>query len=132
MTTRIEYGTKTAADRVRDEHAEYLCSDDDRRLKTVAFSSDTPESVIESERRDAEMGRGERSEGSGQVPLSGHERDRVNFSEGRASVPHARSVKGIAADEGVEDWLAYYDPSLTADDIDERRDSSAASRREPT
>lgn len=127
MTTRIEYGTKAAADQARDEYGEYLCSEDDRRLKTVAFSSDTPESVIETERREAEMGRGERSDGAGQVPLSDHERDQIDFSAGRANVAHARSVKGIASDEGVEDWLSYYDPSLT---VDEHRDVMDSASRE--
>ena len=125
MTTRIEYGTKAAADQAREEYGEFLCSEDDRRLKTVAFSSDTPESVIETERREAEMGHGERSDGAGQVPLSDHEREQIDFSAGRANIAHARSVKGIASDEGVEDWLAYYDSSLTVDEHREVMDSAS-------
>lgn len=127
MTERIEYGTKAAADQARDKHVDWLCSEDDKRLKTVAFSSDTPEHVLEQERLQAQEGRGERSEGAGQVALSDHEKDQIDWSEGRASVPHARSVKGIAAAEGVDDWMAYYDPTLT---VDEHRDVMERAARE--
>lgn len=47
MTERIEFGSKAAADQFRDEHVDHLCSDDDRRLKTVAISSNAPDHVLE-------------------------------------------------------------------------------------
>lgn|GEM_PF-1069038 len=128
MTTRIEYGSKDAADAARDRHSEYLCTDDDRRLKTVAYSdADTPDHVLDAERLEAEDSRGEGSDGPGQVPLSDGERDRIDFSKARASVPHAKSVKGIAQSEGVEDWVSYYDPTLT---VDEHREVMGKASRE--
>jgi len=114
--TTIEFGTKQAADSIRDEYDDHLCSDDDRRLKEVVFSSDTPDHVLDQARNHALDSLGEQEEGSGQAPLSEHERGEIDFSKARASVPHARSVKGIAADEGVSDWLAHYDPTLTVDE----------------
>ncbi|ELZ15982.1 hypothetical protein C476_17232 [Natrinema limicola JCM 13563] len=39
MTEWIEFGSKAAADQFRDEYTDHLCSDDDRRLKTVASAS---------------------------------------------------------------------------------------------
>lgn len=116
MTVRIGYGTKAAADTARNRHSEYLCTDDDRRLKTVAYSSDTPDSVLETERLEAADGRAEREDGPGQVPLSESEKDRIDFSQERANVPHAKAVKGIAQGEGVEDWVSYYDGTLTVDE----------------
>lgn len=117
MTERIEYGGKTAADAARDRHSEHLCPvDDDRRLKTVAYASDAPDSVLDTERLEAADGRAERSDGPGQAPLSDNEKDRIDFSADRANVPHARAVKGIAQAEGVEDWVAYYDGTLTVDE----------------
>ena len=116
MTEYVEFASKDVADSYRDDHAEHLCTDDDRRLKTVAFSSDTPEHVLERARREADDGRGERETDAGQVDLSDHELEEIDFSEARASVPHAKSVKGIAASEGVDDWLAHYDPTLTVDE----------------
>jgi hypothetical protein len=44
---QIEFRSKEAADQFRDEWQEHLCSDDDRRLKTVTVVSDAPEHVIE-------------------------------------------------------------------------------------
>ncbi|ACV46623.1 hypothetical protein [Halomicrobium mukohataei] len=128
MTTRIEYGSKDAADAARDRHEEYLCTDDDRRLKTVAYSdADTPDHVLDAERLEAEDSRGEGSDGPGQVPLSDGERDRIDFGKARASVPHAKAVKGIARSEGVEDWVSYYDGTLT---VDEHREVMADASRE--
>ncbi len=40
MAERIEFGSKAAADSFREEHVAHLCSDDDRRLKTVAIVTD--------------------------------------------------------------------------------------------
>ncbi|WP_254272158.1 hypothetical protein [Haloarcula marina] len=117
MTERIEYGSKDAADAARERREDYLCPvDDDRRLLTVAYVSDTPDAVLEDERLRAEDGKGERSSGPGQVPLSDAERDRLDYSQPRANEGHARSVKGIAQAEGVEDWTSYYDGTLTVDE----------------
>ena len=119
MTERVEFGGKDVADTYREEYPEHICSEDDARLKTVAFTSDTPDWLLEQARLDATDGRGERAESTGQVGLTEHEKDDIDFSKDRANVPHARAVKGIAAGEGVDDWLAHYDPTLT---VDEHRD----------
>jgi hypothetical protein len=120
VSQQIEFGSKEAADQFRDDQQEYLCPiDDDKRQKTVAVVSDAPDHVVERAEIEAASGRSERSGDGGQVALTDHERNEIDFSEERASVPHARSVKGIARSEGVDDWLAYYDTSLT---VDEHRD----------
>jgi len=117
MSVTVEFGSKAAADQYRDDYEEYVCPiDDDRRLKTVAFVSDTPDWLLDQARLDAEEGRAERAASAGQAELTDAERDRIDFSKGRANVPHARAVKGIAADHGVDDWLAHYDPTLTVDE----------------
>ncbi|AHF99063.1 hypothetical protein HALLA_09665 [Halostagnicola larsenii XH-48] len=59
MTERVEFGSKAAADSFREEHESYLCSDDDRRLLTVAISSSAPEWVIEDATIEAAAGRDE-------------------------------------------------------------------------
>ncbi|MHC3379387.1 hypothetical protein [Haloarcula sp. H-GB5] len=128
MTERIEYGSKDAADAARERHSEYLCTDDDRRLKTVAWAeSGTPEWVLEQERLEAADSRDDGGDDGGQVPLSDSETDRIDFSDGRANALHARSVKGIAQSEGVEDWVSYYDPTLT---VDEHREVMEQASRE--
>ncbi|WBE14021.1 structural protein VP2 [Saline Natrinema sp. J7-1 virus 1] len=115
MTERFEFATKKAADLFREENEEYLCSDDDRRLKTVALSSDTPERVLEEAAIETAATRAER-DGTSQQPLEEDERDAIDFSKGRASVPWARSIKAIMRAEGVDDWLAYVDPTLSVDE----------------
>lgn len=114
MTERIEFGSKAAADSFREEHESYLCSEDDRRLLTVAISSSAPEWVLEDATIEAAAGRDERGSRGGQVDLTDHERESIDFS--RTSVLHARSVKGIMLDRGVDDWLAYYDHTLSVDE----------------
>jgi hypothetical protein len=117
MSQTIAFGSKQAADAFREDHDEWLCPvDDDKRKKTVAVVSDAPDHIVERAELAAASGRSERSGDGGQIPLTDSERDRIEFSEGRASVPHARSVKGLARSEGVDDWLAYYDAQLTVDE----------------
>ncbi|DAC85294.1 putative viral structural protein [Haloterrigena jeotgali icosahedral virus 1] len=123
MTERFEFATKQAADLFREENEEYLCSDDDRRLKTVALSSDTPERVLEEAAIETAVTRAER-DGTSQLPLEEDERDAIDFSEGRASVPWARSIKAIMRAEGVDDWLSHLDPTLS---VDEHREVAKAS-----
>lgn len=115
MTERIEFATKGAADAFREENEEYLCSDDDRRLKTVALTSDTPERLIEEAAIETAVTRAER-DGTSQLPLDDHELDAIDWSEGKANVPWARSVKAIMRAEGVDDWIAYVDPTLSVDE----------------
>ncbi|WP_336001442.1 hypothetical protein [Halorientalis halophila] len=72
--------------------------------------------MLDQARQQAADSRGEGGEGAGQIPLTDHEKGEIDFSNGRANVMHARSTKGIARSEGVDDWLAYYDPQATVDE----------------
>jgi hypothetical protein len=115
----VEFGSRHAANAFREEHPDTLCSQDDRRKKTVTLASDVSDRVLDEATIKAGSSRNERSDRGGQVPLEDHEKNRIEFSEDRASVPHARSVKGLMLDAGVSDWAAHYDPTLT---VDEHRD----------
>jgi hypothetical protein len=119
VSTDVEFGTKAVADSYREEYEEYLCSDDDARLKTVTFASDVPDDVLRQAQLEADESRAEREVGPGQAPLSDGEMERIDFDKPRANVPHARSVKALAAEMGVDDWTSYYDGMLT---VDEHRD----------
>jgi hypothetical protein len=85
-------------------------------MRTVTFASSAPDWLIEQAELEAMETRGEREASTGQVGLTDHERDEIDFSKDRASVPHARAVKAIARDKGVDDWLAYYDPTITVEE----------------
>lgn len=127
MSESIEFGSKSAADTFRDQYTEHLCTDDDKRTKTVTFTSDAPDHVVEQAERAALDAAAERENTAGQIPLSDRELDEIDFSRSNANVLHAQAVKGIAADAGVDDWLAHYDPTLT---VDEHRDIMEQAARE--
>lgn len=121
MTETIEFGSKAAADDFRAEFAEYICPiDDDKRLKTVAVVSETPEWLLEQARVQAGAGRAERAGGPGLAQLSEHEKDRVGPFDAPGEGPNqygkASAVKALMRAEGVEDWTSFYDYKLTVDE----------------
>lgn len=116
MSPTVEFGSKSAADAARETWDEHLCPDDDRRLKTVRFVGDVPDDVLERAELEAAESLGERESGPGQAELTEHEKDRIDFSKGRANTMWARSIKAIAKNEGVDDWTAHIDPQLTVDE----------------
>lgn len=116
MPVAVGFGIKDVADSFRDDHQEHLAPGDDARTNTVEFEEDTPERVIEEAERAAAETRAERQAGPGQVELTEFERSQIDFSKGNASIPHARLVKAIMLNQGVDDWMAFYDPTLTVDE----------------
>jgi len=128
VSTEIEFGTghKDVADSIRDDHADHLCSDDDRRSLTVTYSSDTPEEVIEEARRAAEDTRGTSDSAAGQAPLTDRERQELDFNE--TTVPEARAAKAVFLDEGVNDWLSYWSEDLTT--TSEAREAAQRAKRD--
>jgi len=133
----FEFGDRPAANAFREEHEEHLCPDDDRRMRTVTLVGSAPDRVLDQAAIQSASSREDHS-GAGQASLTDSEKNRIDFSKARASVPHARAVKGIAIDEGVDDWLAYYDPTLPVDGNREvmerakRDERGARSDSEPT
>jgi len=123
MSEEIEFATKAAADTVRDRFEDKLCSDDDRRLKTVTFSSEITDEELNEALREAEDSKADAGEKTGQVPLTDEEKDEIDFSE--SNVLHARSAKGVARTAGVDDWLSFYDEKLTVDEHREVYDRAA-------
>jgi len=121
VSWEIEFGTKGGADDAREEFDEYVCpADDDRRLKTVAFVDDTPDWARDRIEAAAATGQAEGAEGSGQVELTEEEKNRVGPFEGSNNYRKAAAVKALLLDNGVSDWEAWYDSTLT---VDEHRSS---------
>lgn len=107
----------TEANKSREEFADVVCPvDDDRRRKTVAFVSETPDDVRRELETEASASRSEQQSGPGQVPLMKGERRQLDFSREGVNVPKYRAIKGVAAKHGVDDWLAYADHTLTVDE----------------
>lgn len=116
MSFEIEFGTKSGADAAREEYAEHLCADDDRRLKTVEFADSTPDLVRDQLEAGAQTGRAERAEGSGQADLTDAEKNRIGPFSPPNYYAKAASVKALLRDNGVSDWEAWYDPTLSVDE----------------
>jgi hypothetical protein len=133
MSEDVAFGRKEIADSFRDEHPDALCSQDDRRLKTVTFASDAPDDVVEEARQAAAQSRGDRESTKAQAELSRQEKKRLDFSKDGSSVLKAQWVKGTLNANGIKDWQARYDPTLTVDEhvsmLDEwKRDQQGSER----
>jgi hypothetical protein len=133
MTEAIEFGRRDIAESFREDYPDALCSEDDRRLKTVRFSSDAPEEVLQEARQAAAQSRGDRTSRKEQADLTRKEKKRLDFSKDGSSVLKAQWVKGTLQANGIKDWEARYDPKLTVDEhvsmIDEwKRDQRGSER----
>lgn len=90
----------------------------DLRFRTVWLRSDTPEFWRERIERKIVLDREPEAEKYGQAPLADHERARLGgrdgWNYGRKGF-HARSCKAIANKLDVDDWIAYYDHTVSVD-----------------
>jgi hypothetical protein len=104
----IDCDSKAAADGIRRQWPDALADSDDARRCRVTLSGDIREPWL---REIQQLAAEETPETYGQRSLTAAERERIDFSE--TSVPHARSCKAIGKGMGVDDWLAWYDPTLS-------------------
>jgi len=111
--------------------------DDDKRQKTVAFVSDTPEDVLDAIRIDAQDSRTEARQTSQSIPLDEDERERISELggfQGRPTTFSWASAKGVFGREGMLDKFRdalgaltdYDDPAEGAEEwIQNRREADA-------
>lgn len=118
-TVEIEFGSRAAANAAREDlPAEALTDEYDRRHKTIEVRADlVDERTLDRVTGMAADSKAHEEQKAGQVALTREEKNRLDFTE--TTVVEARAAKGIFLAEGVDDWLAYYDPELT---VDEQRD----------
>lgn len=111
MTEYVEFGSLASADRVRDEYSDYVCPvDDDKRLKTVAFISDTPEGTLQAIEADAAGDKAAAESTSETADLSERERERIKDADGfgdGVSIFNWQSAKGSFQREGLTE--EFYD-----------------------
>lgn len=98
------------AETIRQKFPDCLHETDHAGRCTVKLSADTPEYCLAEIGQIARRGQQREENKYGQIPLEKHERRELDFS--KAPVVHARSCKAIGRGKGVDDWLAYYDPTL--------------------
>lgn len=114
--TSVEFGQRDVANDLRNRLEPFLADDDSRRSKTVELQDRVPDEVVQRVREEAADSREVEADKAGQASLTDRERKEINFSKDGVNVPYARSVKGIAKTEGVEDWLQFADLNLTVDE----------------
>ena len=127
-TRRIEFGDRGDAKDVRaDIRDEALLDSDDRRQKSVQIdTSELSDRQLREIEGEAAVSRDDaRGDMHGQVALTDGERARLDFSE--TSVPEARTAKASLLSEGVSDWTAHFDPTLTTSEMADKARSTQAS-----
>jgi hypothetical protein len=110
----VACSTLAAAERIRCEYGDCVIPRDDAREMTVWYCGDAPGSARRSIERLAYESQQRAEACFGQTPLTRFERGRIAFE--RTNVFHARACKAIAIECGVEDWLAFYDHTLSVDE----------------
>ncbi|TKX86198.1 hypothetical protein EXE43_09520 [Halorubrum sp. SS5] len=107
MSEFIEFGSMAAADRIREQYEEHLCPiDDDKRKKTVAFTSDTPEALLQRIEAEATEDRAEGNQRSNTAELTDRERDKIGDLDGfdrTTTTMSWASAKGVFSREGLGD-----------------------------
>ncbi|WP_153952308.1 hypothetical protein [Halosegnis longus] len=105
MSEAVEFGDKSDADRFREERPAYICPiDDDKRTRTVHFTSDTPADVLEQARTVAEAGfadREAREAKPGNRELTESEKRGLDFSRDGVSYVKAKALANVAEEYGV-------------------------------
>ncbi|WP_231184730.1 hypothetical protein [Haladaptatus sp. DYF46] len=134
MPTKISFGDKTSADSIREQFADNLCPNDDRRLKTVAFKGDTPDGVLDAAYAEAEDSRAEQSKSARMSgPLGEGEREQISefggFGKG-TSTYNWRKAKGVFEREGLMNMWSDALPALVDwDDPEEGAEEWIANHR---
>ena len=113
---QVEFGQRDVANSVRERLDGFLADDDSRRSKTVELKDAVPDEMIQRVQEEAADSRQAEADKAGQAELSDRERKQIDFSRDGVNVPFARSVKGIADNEGVTDWLQFADLELSVDE----------------
>ena len=127
-TETIEFGSRPAANKALNELPGEAVVDPDRRTKTVEVKPYAlADSKLDRISGMAADSKAYEEEKVGQAELSRRERKEIDFTA--TSVPHARSAKAIMLDAGVDDWTAFYDPTLTVDEHRELADRAARDER---
>jgi hypothetical protein len=125
---RVEFGRRGDAGELRDELPDdALLDSDDGREKTLRIDkSELSREQIQRVEGEAAISRDDaRGDMHGQASLSDAEKKRLDFT--RTTVPEARTAKASLLAEGVSDWTAYFDPTLTTSEMADKARSTQAS-----
>ena len=122
----VKFGRKPVATSIRDRVEPFLADDDDGRELTLKLKDDAPDAIVQRVQEEAADTRQAEAQKAGQAELTDRERKEIDFTKDGVNVPFARSVKGIAENKGVEDWIQFADFTLGVDE--NRRQLADAAR----
>jgi len=110
----IEFGSREAANEMRDRVGQYLSRTDDRREATVRLKSSTPDNIMERVKEASFKSREQRAKGAGKAKLSDKEQKSLKRQHDTFSWQQhgfeAMSAKAALQSEGVTEWQDYYEP----------------------
>jgi len=112
----VKFGRKPVATNIRDRVEPFLADDDDGRELTLKLKEDAPDAIVQRVQEEAADTRQAEAQKAGQAELTDRERKEIDFTKDGVNVPFARSVKGIAENKGVEDWIQFADFTLGVDE----------------
>jgi hypothetical protein len=131
---KIEFGDLESARQIRQSgrFTEYLSPEDDGRKKVVKIRSDMPPALRQRLEGEAADSRKFRAFEFGQEPLTRQEKQDIDFNQ--TDIFTARSAKAVAVARGVDDFTAFFDPTLTVSENkqifeDVRRNSRGGGQR---
>lgn len=118
MPIEIEFGSQDAARQIREnpQYRGLLAESDDGRETIVRLKENAPEQAISEITARAADSKSHEADKAGQVALTRKEREQIDFSQEGVNVPKVRSIKGIATNVGVSDFLSFADLTLTVDE----------------
>lgn len=118
MVTTVTFGSQEAARQIREnpQFKGFLADADDARETTVRLKDATPQAALDEITGMAADSKSHEADKAGQVALTRKERKEIDFSQPGVNVPKVRSIKGIATNEGVSDFLSFADLELTVDE----------------
>ena len=125
---RIETGDRGTARQLRSRLDEDALDDrDDGREAAVVVDTDAIDDRTLSDVRGeaVESIDSRRGDMAGQAELTDAEKRRLDFTE--TTVVEARTAKASLQEQGVDDWTAYFDPTLTTSEMASIAQSTQAS-----
>lgn len=115
MALEIPFASRDQANAARDEFEDHLAEIDDSRKKAVAVVEDAEAAVREMQFQAADgLADVETGYNPAEVELTAAEEQRLDFAE--TSYVEAKAAKAAAIEEGVSDFAAYFDPTLSLDE----------------
>lgn len=109
----VEFGSRQEANQFRERVGQYLAGSDDRRSKTVEFTRNVPNTILNRAERQAFTSQEGSRPSAGKAKLSESERQSLRRGTGFDWQSHgfgAMAAKSALQERGVTEWQDFYEP----------------------